>query len=126
MQPILDKAVRPSRVRLCRLSFPALALGLCALICLLQRAALGQAQVGAAETCFDEGPDKLPAMPITPIPSLRAEMPVRIAQLLQPVRVPHAGNQMAGPAHAVSQDSKARSGRSLKKKAPEGMLTAAR
>jgi len=123
MHLILDKI---HRVRFSRLSFPALALGFCALICLLQQTALGQAQMGAAETCFDEGPDRLPAIPKTAIPSLRAEMPVTIAQLLQPAHPQPAKSQRARPGHALSQDSHPRSGPVLKKKAPEGTLTAAR
>jgi hypothetical protein len=122
---ILDRAVRSSRVRFRRLSFPALALGICALTC-LQQAALGQAQMGAAETCFADGPDKLPAVPKTSIPSLRAEMPAQIALLLQPAHAQLAKNQTAKPAHALSQDSHTHGGIAIKKKAPEGTLTAAR
>jgi hypothetical protein len=130
MQLILDRAVRTTRVRFCRLSFPALVLGLCALTC-LQQAALGQAQMGAAEAGFEDGPDKLPAIPKTSIPSMRAEMPAQIAQLLQPVHAlpvhsPPVKIQAARPAHALSQNSRARSGVTMKKKAPEGTLTAAR
>lgn len=123
MQLILDKI---RRVRFYRLSFPVLVLGFCALICLLQQTALGQAQMGAAETCFDEGPDKLPAISGTAIPSLRAEMPVTIARLLRPAHTQPPKSQAARPAHALSQDSHPRSGVVLKKKAPEGTLTAAR
>ena len=118
MQPNLDISVRPSRVRSRRFSFPALTLGLCALIFLPQHAALGQAQMGAAETCFDEGPDHLPAIPNTPVPSLKAAMPVRVAQLLQPAHTM--------PARALSHNTRLRSNWTSKKKAPEGTLTAAR
>jgi hypothetical protein len=130
MQRILDRAVRSSRVRSCRLSFPVLALGICAFTCLAQQAALGQAQVGSAETCFDEGPDKLPAIPSTPIPSLPAEMPARTAQTLLPARTRPANATAVKPSHTLSQDSRTRNslttGSILKKKPPEGTLTAAR
>jgi hypothetical protein len=126
MQRILDRAVRSSRVWPCRLSFPALALGICALICLVQQAALGQAQVGSAETCFDEGPDKLPAIPSTPIPSIPAEMPARIAQTPLPAHTHSAKAPAAKPSHTLSQDSSTRNSLTLKKKPPEGTLTAAR
>jgi hypothetical protein len=125
MQRILDKAVRPSRVQSCRLSFPALALGLCALTCLAQQAALGQAQMGSAETSFDEGPDKLPAIPNTPIPPLRAEMPAQIAEALLPAR--HSVTQVtARSVHALKQDSRVKNLSLPKKRQPEGTLTAAR
>jgi hypothetical protein len=126
MQPTLDKSVRPSRVRFRRFSFPARAFGLCALICLLQQAALGQAQMGAAETCFAEGPDRLPATPNTPVPSLRTEMPAQIVQLLKSAHAQPAREQMARTSHVLSRDSRARSNPAFKKKAPEGTLTAAR
>jgi hypothetical protein len=125
-QPNLNKAVPSSRVQIFRLSFPVLALGLCALTCLVQRAALGQAQVGSAETCFDEGPDKLPAIPNTPIPSLRTEMPAQIAQSIQPVRIRPASAQAEKPVPVLAQDFRARNSLTIRKKAPEGTLTAAR
>lgn len=126
MQRILDKAVRPSRVKSCRLSFPALALGLCALTCLAQQAALGQAQMGSAETSFDEGPDKLPAIPNTPIPPLRAEMPAQIAEALLPARHHSVTQATARSAHALTQDSRVKNLSLPKKRQPEGTLTAAR
>jgi hypothetical protein len=126
MQRILDKAVRFSRVRSCRLSFPALALGICALICFAQQAALGQAQVGSAESSFDEGPDKLPAISNTPIPPLRVAMPAQIAQAVLPARHRGSGPAMARPARAPAQDSHAKNLLSLRKRQPEGTLTAAR
>lgn len=126
MPPILDKAVRSSRVRSCRLSFPALALGLCAITCLAPHAAFGQAQLGAAETSFDEGPDRLPANPITPIPTLRAEMPAQIAQAVLPQRHRSSNLTMARTAHAPAQESHAKSVIPPKKRQPEGTLTAAR
>ena len=125
MLPILNTNVRPSLVRFCRLSFPALVLGLCALTC-LQQDALGQAQMGAAETCFDSGPDKLPALPGTSVPAVRAGVPARIAQLLQPVESQPARNHAARPAHTLSKGSHPGSGGVFRKKAPEGTLTAAR
>jgi hypothetical protein len=125
MQLNLDKAVRPSRVRFRRLSFPALALGLCALTC-LQHDAFGQAQLGAAETCFDDGPDKLPAILKASIPSLRAEMPAQIAQFLQPAHAQFVKSAAVRAAHAVVPASHPRSGIAMKKKALEGTLTAAR
>ncbi len=123
MQLILDKAVLFRRVRF---SLSALALGLCAITCFLEQAAFGQAQMGAAETVFDQGPDKLPAIPKVPIPALRAEIPVRIAQLVQLTHTAPMKNQTARPAHALSQDAHPRNSPILKKKAPEGTLTAAR
>jgi hypothetical protein len=129
-QPNLNKAVPSSRVRICRLSFPVLVLGLCALTCLVQRAALGQAQVGSAETSFDEGPDKLPAIPNTPIPSLRTEIPAQIAQSIQPphqpVRVRLVSAHVEKPSPVLAQDFRARNNLTLRKKLPEGTLTAAR
>jgi hypothetical protein len=124
MQSILDKSVRPGRFRARRFSFPALALGLCALTCLAQQAALGQAQVGSAETSFDEGPDKLPATPSAAIPPLRAEVPQEAAQPVPPTHR-HSASQ-ARQAHTPTQDSHAKNGVLLKKRAPEGTLTAAR
>lgn len=129
-QPNLNKAVPSRRVQIFRLSFPVLALGLCALTCLVQRAALGQAQVGSAETSFDEGPDKLPAIPGTPIPSLRTEIPAQIAQSIQPARQPvrirPASAHAEKPAPVLAQDSRARNSLTPRKKPPEGTLTAAR
>jgi hypothetical protein len=128
MQSILDKSVRPSRFRARRFSFPALALGLCALTCLAQQAALGQAQLGSAETSFDEGPDKLPAVPSASIPPLRAAVPVEIAQLVLPAhrRAASQATSQARPAHMLTQDSRAKNGPLFKKHPPEGTLTAAR
>ena len=123
MQPILDRVVPSSRVRYGRFSLPVLALGLCALIFPAQQAALGQAQMGSAETCFDEGPDKLPVVPHASVPSLRAAMPAQIAQILQPLRSRPAA---ARPSHPVSQNSGAKDSKAPRKKPPEGTLTAAR
>ena len=124
MQSILDKSVRPSRSRSRRFNFPALALGLCALTCLAQQAALGQAQIGSAETSFDEGPDKLPAIPSAAIPPLHAGIPVDTAMLVLPARR-HTASQTR-PAHTLTQNSRTKSGLLLKKRQPEGTLTAAR
>lgn len=131
MPPILDKAVRSSRVHARRWSLPALALGLCAITCLAQQAALGQAQLGSAETSFDEGPDKLPAVPSTPIPTLRAELPAQIALAVLPQRHRNSNPATARPVHALVahtpvQDSHARIVPLSKKRQPEGTLTAAR
>ncbi len=129
MQPNLDKdkAICSGWFRFCRLHYPALVFGLCAFTCLAQRAALGQPQVGSAETCFDEGPDKLPPGPTTPIPSLRAEMPLRIAQILQAQRTRPASSPAAKPAaRLLPQNAHTRSGWTPRKKPPEGTLTAAR
>lgn len=126
MQLNLYTLVRPGRVRCGQFRFPVLVLGLCTLTFLLQHAALGQAQMRAAESCFDEGPDNLPAIPNTPIPSLRPEIPARIAALLQPAHTQPAQWRAAGPAHMLSQNTRPRSNGTSTKKAPEGTLTAAR
>jgi len=108
------------------LSFPALALGLCAITCLAQQAAFGQAQLGSAETSFDEGPDKLPTIPSTPIPILRAEMPAQIAQAVLPSRHRSSRPATARPVHSLVQDSHAKGAAPTKTRQPEGTLTAAR
>jgi hypothetical protein len=125
MQPILNRIVRSIRLRFGRFSFPVMALGLCALIFPAQQAALGQAQMGSAETCFDGGPDKLPAVPHASVPALRAEMPAQIAQILQPL---HSAASVPAPrpAHSTTQNALPKDRLIPRKKPPEGTLTAAR
>jgi hypothetical protein len=69
MDVSLDRFASVNRRLLGRLSCSALVLGFCALAC-LPHPALGQAQLGAAESCFDQGPDKLPPASMAAIPSL--------------------------------------------------------
>lgn len=131
MPCILDKSARftrvwSSRVRSCRFSFPALAFGLCAMTCLVPQASLGQAQLGSAETSFDEGPDKLPAVPNTPTPIVRAEVPAQIAQAILPPRHRNSSPAATRPAHAQVQDFHPKTVAFSKTRQPEGTLTAAR
>jgi hypothetical protein len=66
--------LRPSGLR--RRAVVALVLTLCA----LHWAVPARPQVAAGETCFDEGPDKLPARVATSIPPPPAPLPSRTAR----------------------------------------------
>lgn len=125
MQPILNRIAHLSRLRSGRFSFPVMAFGLCAFMFPAQQAALGQAQMGSAETCFDGGPDKLPAVPHASVPALRAEMPDQIVQILQPLHSA-AGAPARKPANPAAKSPILKASWTPRKKLPDGMLTAAR
>ena len=50
---------------------PVLTFGLLVVICLGHQAARAQSPIGAAESCFDAGPDRVPAFAVTPVPPVR-------------------------------------------------------
>jgi hypothetical protein len=60
----LDKNACFGRFQFRWIGVPVLVLGFCA----FSQAALGQAQLGTAESSFDQGPDKLPAPAVASIP----------------------------------------------------------
>ncbi|MGA7340375.1 MAG: hypothetical protein WBX18_07255 [Terracidiphilus sp.] len=109
-----------------RTGIPALVLGFCAFAGLTQQAALGQAQLGTAESCFDQGPEKLPSGPITAIPTPPAPLPVRFTRIavpkgIQPVRI-----SPQRPAQVQRENPLARNRFAPLLKSPDGTLTAAR
>lgn len=75
MQRTLDRCVRFSRFHFRWIAVPALVLGFCA----YTQAAPGQAQLGAAESCFDQGPEQLPARVAASLPPPPAALPVSAA-----------------------------------------------
>jgi hypothetical protein len=122
MHPNLDKYASLRRFQLRRIGFPALVLGFCA----LTQAALGQAQLGTAESCFDQGPDKLPAISVASIPPPPAALPTRLAQIGAPARVHAMKVSMEKPARPLRDATLNRSHWTPAAKSPEGTLTAAR
>jgi hypothetical protein len=118
----LDNSASLRRFQLRRIGFPALVLGFCA----FTQTALGQAQLGTAESCFDQGPDKLPAISVASIPSPPAALPVRLAQSGAPARIRAARVSAGKPARPLHENTLNRSHWSPAVKSPEGTLTAAR
>jgi hypothetical protein len=90
MQPIFNKHVAGlSRSQFRRMGVPALVLGLCAFI----QAAPSYAQLGGAESCFDQGPEKLPARITAALPPPPAALPPATTKAdalakIRPQRVP--------------------------------------
>ena len=74
MRPTLNRCVCFSRYHFRWIGVPALVLGFCA----LTQVAPGQAQLGAAESCFDQGPDKLPARVTASLPPPPAALPTSV------------------------------------------------
>jgi len=122
MYPNLDRYVSRSRLQLSRIVFPALVLGLCA----FTQAALGQAQLGTAESCFDQGPDKLPAISVASIPSPPAALPLRPSRMSAPARI-HATRVSAGKlARPLHESTPSLNHWTPAAKSREGTLAAAR
>ena len=130
MQSNLIKNASFSRFQYRRIGLPALVLGFCAFACLTQQAALGQAQLGAAETCFDEGPDRLPANPATPVPAPPRALPISAAWFAIPARSQPVKLltrvSMDAPVRLQRQAVLYRSHWTPPARKPEGILTAAR
>jgi hypothetical protein len=102
---------------------PALAFGCCALLYFSAPSVLGKARLGAAESCFDQGPDKLPAAPSTAIPSLRTSL---ATQAFRTPRVRLVSLTAAKPAR-LPQDNLRQTSRELQKpRLAIDALTAAR
>jgi len=76
MQSRLDKLEPLSRIQFGRLVLSALVLGFCA----FTQPAPGWAQLGTAESCFDDGPATLPQGPLAASPTLPVAAPA-VAQL---------------------------------------------
>jgi len=121
MGPNIDRLTSFSRFQLRRIGLPVLVLSLCT----FTRAASGQAQLGTGESCFDDGPERLPArtgpsLPAPPAPQLSAA-----AQLVaQPrLQIAKAQTRKARPASAYPVNKRHLA---PQKKPYEGTLTAAR
>jgi hypothetical protein len=122
MSPILLRFALSRRTRR-RIHLPALAFGCCALLYLSAPSVLGQARLGAAESCFDQGPDKIPATPSAAIPALRTPLPEQA--LLTPRLRP--ASLTTGRPTRLQQDDLRLAGRVPQKPAPAiNTLTAAR
>ena len=123
MPYIFERPRSRSRIQPGWLSLPVLAFGFCVCACLTQPAALGQAQLGAAESCFDQGPDKPPVLPTTSIPALSASLPARREQIVTPPRLQLASTSMTKPPWAVHVDTRARRRWEPELKVPDETLT---
>jgi hypothetical protein len=126
MQTSLDTLVSLCRFQLGRIGFPSLVLGICAFACLTQQAAPGQAQLGAAESCLDGGPDKLPERSVASIPSLPAPLPLHLAHVgdLAGIRPVKGSSETLVRAHHERSHNKDR--RAQSRETPDEMLAAAR
>jgi hypothetical protein len=114
-----------------RSGFLPVAFCICLLALLIQQAALGQAQIGSAEACFDQGPEKPPALTGIPIPSSFAALPAQVAQgrvppNLAPARVRPANGSSERPVQVQQETVRTRSRWTPETKSPDGTLTARR
>jgi len=123
MSPSLLRLALSRRTRCRRLHLPVAVLGCCALLYLSAPSALGQARLSAAESCFDQGPDILPATPSAAIPALRAPLPVLVPRT---PRLRPASFAVAKPARLQQSDLRLAT-RALQRPRPAiNTLTAAR
>jgi hypothetical protein len=76
MQLILDRNAGCHRPEFRRIGVQALVLGFCA----FTQAAPAQVQLGAAESCFDQGPGRLPAQIVASLPQPPAALSPTIAR----------------------------------------------
>jgi hypothetical protein len=115
----LDRSASFRRFPFRRIGFPVLVLGICAYACLTPQAAPGQAQIGAAESTFDQGPENVPARTAVPIPPPPAPLPFDITK---PGVV-----TMGTPAEKPLRPNTPNKSRlATRKKNPDGTLTARR
>jgi hypothetical protein len=61
---------------------PAMAFGLVLFMFLGLPAAHAQSPIGSAESCFEAGPDHVPILTATPVPSVRPGLPAQIRSRL--------------------------------------------
>ena len=127
MQPrILDRNTSLSRFPHCRIGFPALVLGFCALACLTQQAAPAQAQIGTAESCFDAGPAKLPAHTTASIPPPPAALPVRTSRASASPKARRSKSSALRPTRSAEESALNRKGTASENKDRGATLTAER
>jgi hypothetical protein len=118
--PNLGACYRP-QIRLA-----AVILALCVFASSTQRPALGQAQLAAAETCFDQEQSFAPAVHSTPAPQVQNSLPYRLSQLEVFFRPRPANSQPAKAATAPGEVTRARNRLVAESKNSEGPLTALR
>jgi hypothetical protein len=92
----------------------------------LPQAAPGQAQIGTAESCFDQGPDRLPARAAVPIPPAPAALPSRIGHAGKPARIQPQKTPTSAPVRSMRENARNQRGPTSGTKNPGDAMAAVR